>query len=106
MAQAKKGVELIALPTSAVLRGFETQAQLGQIITRRRGQLAETTPGGLDKFGTVGLAKRLKMSPSTIYRFERAERWSEFETITKLLDALGLELALVAKPGAPALGNL
>jgi transcriptional regulator with XRE-family HTH domain len=101
-----KGVEIKGLPKAAILRGFRSQEELGRWISRRRAQLCETAPGGLDKYGTAALAKRLKLSPSTIYRVEKAERWSDFETIAAILDALGMELALVAKSGAPALGNL
>lgn len=102
----KPGMKLKAVPTRSVIVGLENRKEVGKLIARRRAQLANTTPNGLERFGSVGLAKRLKLSPSTIYRVEAGDRWPSFDVLSAVLRSLGLELAIAAKDKAADLGNL
>lgn len=106
MAKAKGGMTLKTMPEKLVILGLNSQKELGQLLARRRSQLAQTTPDGLNKFGSVGLANRLHLSPSTIYRIEAGQRWPSFDVLAPVLKALGLELAITATDAGASLGNL
>ncbi len=106
MTTKKKGLAIKALPAVSVIVGLNDHKALGRVIARRRAQLAHTTPDGLDKFGSVGLAGRLRLSPSTIYRVEAGDRWPSFQVLAPILKALGLELAIAATDKGADLGNL
>lgn len=90
----------------AVVYGLKDQKELGRVLAARRNQLAHKNDKAFELFRADALARRLKVHPGTVHRIEGGERWPQWDTLAPLLDALGLDLALVAKSGAPELGNL
>lgn len=91
----------------AYITGFDKQIDLARFLADRRTQLCYTKLGkGHDAFNARAFANKIKVDRSTVTRLESAERWPSFQTLKKYLDGVGLELAIVAKPGAEPLDKI